>query len=278
MTAMALLVAARATRRTTRRCCSIPAAVSGTLGLYAYYRGMAIGAIASCADRRRLRDRAGRLRVPHRRPARPVQYAGMARARSGSCSPPEEHQAGGRRQVAAGVGLALFAALGFGFSSRRCTLPAPPTRSGRRWSSASPPRHSCSPSSRRAAGPRAGGRRLSPTGWKVVVVASGRPRALSRSATSSSRPPPAWGGLASLTGSGRSRRPIRSRRCSRLGRPCMSVIARDPQVSFGVALNARGRHPDRRLDVEANVQDVAVGDDVGLALEALQAPAGDLRV
>jgi hypothetical protein len=34
-------------------------------------------------------------------------------------------------RVAAGVGLAILAAIGFGFTSRRCTPPARPTSGGR---------------------------------------------------------------------------------------------------------------------------------------------------
>jgi uncharacterized membrane protein len=95
---------------------AIPAAFSGTLGLYAYYRGMAIGAMAVVAPI------AGASAVVPvifgivrgDRPA-PLQYAGIACALVGVFLASREHQAGGQRRVAAGVGLALIAAAGFGF-------------------------------------------------------------------------------------------------------------------------------------------------------------------
>ena len=96
---------------------AIPAAFSGTLGLYAYYRGMAIGAMAVVApiagasaivpvDLRDRRVATGPSRV---------QYAGIACALVGVFLASREHQAGGQRKLAAGVGLALLAAVGFGF-------------------------------------------------------------------------------------------------------------------------------------------------------------------
>ncbi len=95
---------------------AIPAAVSGTLGLYAYYRGMAIGAMAVVAPI------AGASAVVPvifgiARGDRPstVQYLGIGCALVGVFLASREHQAGGHRRVAAGVGLALLAALGFGF-------------------------------------------------------------------------------------------------------------------------------------------------------------------
>ena len=79
---------------------AIPAAISGTLGLYAYYRGMAIGAMAVVAPIAGasaivpvdLRDRSratGRRRV---------QYAGIACALVGVVLASQEHQEGGERQ------------------------------------------------------------------------------------------------------------------------------------------------------------------------------------
>ena len=44
-----------------------------------------------------------------------MQYAGIACALVGVFLASQEHQAGGQRRVAAGVGLALIAAVGFGF-------------------------------------------------------------------------------------------------------------------------------------------------------------------
>jgi drug/metabolite transporter (DMT)-like permease len=92
-----------------------PAAVSGTLGLVAFYRGMATGTMSVVAPI------AGASAVvpvifgivtgdrPHA-----VQVVGIAAAIVGVALASREQQEGERR-VAAGVGLALLAALGFGF-------------------------------------------------------------------------------------------------------------------------------------------------------------------
>jgi drug/metabolite transporter (DMT)-like permease len=95
---------------------AIPAAISGTLGIFAYYRGMAIGAMAVVAPI------AGASAivpvifgiVSGDRPSA-LQYAGIATAIAGVTLASQEHQRGERRQLAAGVGLALLAAVGFGF-------------------------------------------------------------------------------------------------------------------------------------------------------------------
>jgi drug/metabolite transporter (DMT)-like permease len=92
-----------------------PAALSGTLGLYAYYRGMAVGAMSVVAPI------AGVSAIV------PVifgiaagdspsagQLAGVACAIVGVGLASLEHQEGGR-SLAAGVGLAAIAAVGFGF-------------------------------------------------------------------------------------------------------------------------------------------------------------------
>ncbi len=117
MTAIAIVVAARGQPPDGSAVLfAVPAALSGTLGLYAYYRGMAIGAMAVVAP-----IAGASAIVPvlfgiltGDRPA-PVQYAGMACALLGVVLASQEHQAGGRRKLAAGVGLALLAAVGFGF-------------------------------------------------------------------------------------------------------------------------------------------------------------------
>lgn len=95
---------------------AIPASISGTLGLYAYYRGMAIGAMAVVAP-----IAGASAIVPvifgiatGDRPST-AQYAGIACAVVGVTLASQEHQDGGERRVAAGVGLALLAAVGFGF-------------------------------------------------------------------------------------------------------------------------------------------------------------------
>ena len=95
---------------------AVPAAISGTLGLYAYYRGMAIGAMAVVAP---IAGASALVPVAFGiltgdRPST-VQYAGVACALVGIVLASFEHQEGGDRQMAAGVGLALLAAVGFGF-------------------------------------------------------------------------------------------------------------------------------------------------------------------
>ena len=95
---------------------AVPAALSGTLGLYAYYRGMAIGAMAVVAP---IAGASAIVPVVFGiltgdRP-RPIQYAGIGCALVGITLASLEHQEGGSRRMAAGVGLALLAAIGFGF-------------------------------------------------------------------------------------------------------------------------------------------------------------------
>jgi drug/metabolite transporter (DMT)-like permease len=94
---------------------AVPAAISGTLGLYAYYRGMAIGAMSVVAP---IAGASAIVPVVFGiatgdRPAT-VQYAGMACAVVGVILASLEHQAGKRPRLAAGGGLALLAAVGFG--------------------------------------------------------------------------------------------------------------------------------------------------------------------
>ena len=93
---------------------AIPAAISGTLGLYAYYRGMAVGAMSIVAPI------AGVSAVvpvvfgiaTGDRPS-VWQLAGIACALAGVFFASREPERAGRR-LAAGVGLALLAAIGFG--------------------------------------------------------------------------------------------------------------------------------------------------------------------
>ncbi len=115
--AMAIVCSARGqTPHSAAVLLAIPAAISGTLGLYAYYRGMAIGAMAVVAP-----IAGASAIVPvifgiaqGDRPS-PLQYLGVAAALVGVILASQEHQEGGKRKVAAGVGLALLAAVGFGF-------------------------------------------------------------------------------------------------------------------------------------------------------------------
>src|ERR671922_2080365 len=93
---------------------AIPAAVSGTLGLYGYYQGMRVGAmsiVAPIAGVSAIVPVAVGL-ASGDRPS-PWQGAGIACALTGVFLASREP---GRteRRLAAGVGLALFAALGFG--------------------------------------------------------------------------------------------------------------------------------------------------------------------
>jgi len=94
---------------------AIPAALSGTLGLYAYYRGMATGAMAVVAP---IAGASAIVPVVFGIATgdnpRPAQYGGIACTLVGVALASQEHQEAERR-IAAGVGLALLAAIGFGF-------------------------------------------------------------------------------------------------------------------------------------------------------------------
>ena len=94
---------------------AVPAAIAGILGLYAYYRGIATGTMSVVAP-----IAGASAIVPvlfgfaaGDRPSTP-QLAGIAAAIVGVVLASREQQAGERR-IAAGVGLALLAAVGFGF-------------------------------------------------------------------------------------------------------------------------------------------------------------------
>ncbi|HZO97457.1 MAG TPA: EamA family transporter [Gaiellaceae bacterium] len=92
-----------------------PAALSGTLGLYAYYRGTATGTmavVAPIAGASAIVPVVFGLATGDRPSA--AQLAGSACALAGVALAAQEHQAEGRR-LAAGAGLALLAAVGFGF-------------------------------------------------------------------------------------------------------------------------------------------------------------------
>ena len=92
---------------------AIPAATSGTLGLYAYYRGMAVGAMSIVAPIAGISAGIPVIFgiITGDRPS-PWQWLGIAAALSGVFLASVEPGRGGR--VAAGVGLALLAAIGFG--------------------------------------------------------------------------------------------------------------------------------------------------------------------
>jgi drug/metabolite transporter (DMT)-like permease len=92
---------------------AIPAAISGTLGLYAYYRGMAVGAMSIVAPIAGISAGVPVIFgiVTGDRPSL-WQWLGISAALGGVFLASREPGRGGR--VAAGVGLALLAAIGFG--------------------------------------------------------------------------------------------------------------------------------------------------------------------
>jgi drug/metabolite transporter (DMT)-like permease len=92
---------------------AIPAALSGTLGLYAYYRGIAVGAISIVAPIAGI-SAAVPVAVGIASGDHPSswQWAGIAASLGGVFLASREPDHSGR--VAAGVGLALLAAIGFG--------------------------------------------------------------------------------------------------------------------------------------------------------------------
>ena len=93
-----------------------PAAVAGTLGLFAFYRGMAVGAISIVAPIAGVSAVIPVL-IGLARGERPtaLQGLGIALALAGVALASREPGGSGRgRRVAAGVGLALLAAIGFG--------------------------------------------------------------------------------------------------------------------------------------------------------------------
>jgi drug/metabolite transporter (DMT)-like permease len=94
---------------------AMPAALAGTLGLWAYYRGVAAGAISVVAP---IAGASAVIPVAYGiatgdSPSA-LQLIGVACAIVGVVLASLEHQEGARR-VAAGAGLALLAAIGFGF-------------------------------------------------------------------------------------------------------------------------------------------------------------------
>jgi drug/metabolite transporter (DMT)-like permease len=113
---IALIVAVRAAEpRGAVVLLAIPAAVSGTVGLYSYYRGIAVGAISVVAPIAGI-SAAIPVIVGVISGERPSiwQGLGMAAALIGVFFASREPSAGGGRRVAAGTGLALLAAVGFG--------------------------------------------------------------------------------------------------------------------------------------------------------------------
>jgi drug/metabolite transporter (DMT)-like permease len=93
---------------------AIPAAISGTLGLYAYYRGVAVGAISVIAPIAGISAIVPVVVgiVSGDRPS-PWQLLGIACALVGVFLASRDRGRGGSR-LAAGVGLGLLAAIGYG--------------------------------------------------------------------------------------------------------------------------------------------------------------------
>jgi drug/metabolite transporter (DMT)-like permease len=114
LTAIALIVAIRGKGPADPAVLfAVPAAISGTLGFYAYYRGMAVGAMSIVAPIAGI-SAAIPVVVGIISGDRPSlwQWFGIAAALGGVFLASREPGRGGR--VAAGVGLALLAAIGFG--------------------------------------------------------------------------------------------------------------------------------------------------------------------
>lgn len=114
--AIALAVAVRAEGpHDTVVLLAIPASFSGTLGLFAYYRGMAVGAMSVVAPVAGV-SAVVPVIVGFASGDRPSlwQNLGIAAALAGVLLASREHQEGVGRRFAAGIGLALLAAVGFG--------------------------------------------------------------------------------------------------------------------------------------------------------------------
>ena len=94
---------------------AIPAAISGTLGLFAYYRGIAVGAISIVAPIAGISAIVPVVvGIASGESPSTWQLAGMACALVGVFLAALEPRSGGQARLAAGVGLALLAAIGFG--------------------------------------------------------------------------------------------------------------------------------------------------------------------
>jgi drug/metabolite transporter (DMT)-like permease len=94
---------------------AIPAAISGTLGLFAYYRGIAVGAISIVAPIAGVSAVVPVfVGIASGESPSPLQLAGIAFALFGVFLASREPGRGGETKLAAGVGLAILAAIGFG--------------------------------------------------------------------------------------------------------------------------------------------------------------------
>jgi drug/metabolite transporter (DMT)-like permease len=94
---------------------AIPAAISGTLGLFAYYRGIAVGAISIVAPIAGVSAVVPVIvGIASGESPSAWQLAGMACALMGVFLAAREPRSSGDSRIAAGVGLAILAAVGFG--------------------------------------------------------------------------------------------------------------------------------------------------------------------
>jgi drug/metabolite transporter (DMT)-like permease len=94
---------------------AIPAAISGTLGLFAYYRGIAVGAISIVAPIAGISAIVPVIvGIASGESPSGLQLAGIACALVGVFLAAREPGSGGETKLAAGAGLAVLAAIGFG--------------------------------------------------------------------------------------------------------------------------------------------------------------------
>jgi drug/metabolite transporter (DMT)-like permease len=94
---------------------AIPAAISGTLGLFAYYRGIAVGAISIVAPIAGVSAVVPVIvGIASGESPSAWQLGGMACALIGVFLAAREPRSSGDSRIAAGVGLAILAAIGFG--------------------------------------------------------------------------------------------------------------------------------------------------------------------
>lgn len=94
---------------------AIPAAISGTLGLFAYYRGIAVGAISIVAPIAGVSAVVPVIvGIASGESPSAWQLAGIACALFGVFLAAREPRSAGETGLAAGVGLAVLAAIGFG--------------------------------------------------------------------------------------------------------------------------------------------------------------------
>lgn len=114
--AIAVMVAVRGEGpKSTAAMLAIPAAISGTLGLFAYYRGIAVGAISIVAPIAGVSAVVPVIvGIASGESPSALQLMGIACALLGVFFAAREPRSGGEARFAAGVGLAILAAIGFG--------------------------------------------------------------------------------------------------------------------------------------------------------------------